>query len=133
MSYQLSLIPNFEQYVGSIGRFLPEMPQCSYQCLTNCPSPDSCYWDDPLIGKFDLVQYPLFDEWRFLNEHLVRPEPEDPYQTRCPRCYSTDFHLGYPFMVCRNCGYEEPLIDFPISESWYCYFETSIGALGDGS
>jgi len=47
--------------------------------------------------------------------NLVCKEPEDSMQTRCPRCFSTDVIIGYPYVECKNCGYNEALIDFPIS------------------
>lgn len=94
---------------------------CSFQCLSNCPLPPGidCIWDDPLTGMFDLVQYPEFFWWRVDNEELVRPEPEDPMQTRCPRCLSTEVAIGYPYIQCKHCGYNEPLVDFPISHYYH--------------
>lgn len=103
---------------------------CTFKCLTYCPlAPgEDCLWDDPPIGMFDLVEYPEFFWWRFeqifgvTKEELeITPdvmeeyfkEPEDPLQTRCPRCFSTQVTIGYPYIECRNCGYNEPLIDFP--------------------
>ena len=44
---------------------------------------------------------------------------------QCPRCKSKRFRVGYPDMQCFDCGYTEPLIDFPISWDWhphYCRF-----------
>lgn len=89
---------------------------CGFQCLSNCPLPPSqdCLWDDPLIGMFDLMEYPEHTFWRWDHEELVKPEPEDPMQSRCPRCYSTKIGFGYPYIQCFHCGYNEPLIDFPI-------------------
>ncbi|GAJ01344.1 unnamed protein product [marine sediment metagenome] len=104
--------------------------ECSFQCLSNCPLPPSqdCLYDDPLIGMFDRVEYPKFFQWRFeqifgnSDEFLeVTPdmmdgyfrEPEDRTQTRCPRCLSAQVDIGYPYIKCKNCGYNEPLIDFP--------------------
>jgi len=62
---------------------------------------------------FDLVKYPEFLWWREDNKKLVRPEPGNPMQTRCPRCLSTWIIIGYPYIKCKNCGYNEPLIDLP--------------------
>ena len=108
---------------------------CTSQCLTHCPFPDGdCMWDDPDIGMFDLVVYPEFFCWRFnkifgdSDEFLeITPdmmdkyfkEPDDPMQSRCPRCYSTKIIIGYPDIKCLNCNLEEPLIDFPISYDYH--------------
>ncbi len=116
---------------------LPGMEECDFQCLSNCPLPpgQDCLWDDPEFGMFDLVEYPEFFWWRLeqvfdnseefleitpdmMNKYFK--EPEDPMQTRCRRCLSTEVVIGYPYIVCQHCGYNEPLIDFPISE----YFHT---------
>jgi len=102
---------------------------CTFQCLTHCPFPDGdCIWNDPDIGCYDLVEYPEFFQWRFQqifgnsNEPLVItpdmmdeyfPEPKDPTQQRCPRCLSTEVVIGYIYIKCRHCGYNEPLVDFP--------------------
>lgn len=87
---------------------------CNFQCLSGCPLPPGmdCIWDDPGIGMFDLIEYPEHWGWRLDNEKLVHPEPKDPMLTRCPRCFSTQINIGYPYIECRNCGYNEPLIDF---------------------
>lgn len=97
---------------------------CNFKCRTECPIPpgryqSNCIWDDPLMGMFDLFQYPEHTFWRWDHEELVRPEPVDPLQTRCPRCFSTEFIIGYPYIECKNCGYNEPLIDFPISQYFH--------------
>lgn len=88
-------------------------------------SPDGCWVK---------VKYPEFFWWRFeqifgdSNEFLIITpdmmdeyfkEPKDPMQTRCPRCYSTEIVVGYPYIQCQNCGYKEPLIDFPIPYSMH--------------
>lgn len=89
--------------------------RCFWQCL-RCPfSNEDCLWDDPLIGMFDLVEYPEFFFWRVEHEGLAQPEPDNPMQSRCPRCYSIRIDFDYPYIRCLNCGYNEPLIDFPIS------------------
>lgn len=94
---------------------------CNFQCLGGCPLPPGmdCLWDDPDIGMSDLVEYPEFFWWREDNKKLVRPEPKDPMQTRCPRCFSTQVVIGYPYIECKHCGYNEPLIDFPISYDYH--------------
>jgi len=89
-------------------------------------------------GPWDKVEYPPFFWWRFAqvfgasNEFLIITpdmmdeyfkEPEDPMQTRCPRCFSVEFIMGYPYMGCKHCGYEEPLLDFPCSETFYKHYE----------
>lgn len=98
-----AVLPGLEGYV------------CTFECLTHCPlAPDGgCFWDDPAIGMYDEVEYPEFTWWRILHEELVRPEPEDSTQTRCPRCFSTKVTIGRLYIECRNCGYNEVLIDFP--------------------
>ena len=95
------------------------------------------------LDKFDAwpeVEYPKFFWWRFeqifsnSEEFLeITPdmvdeyfkEPEDPLQTRCPRCLSINFVIGYPDMECEDCGWNEPRIDFPMSEGFYQWFERS--------
>jgi len=137
----LQIGSNKEERQSEFMVFLDEFRlfDCNHKCLTECPIPgQDCYWDDPLIGMFDLVEYPEFFWWRFerifgdSNEFLIITpdmmdeyfkEPEDPLQTRCPRCFSTQFIIGYPYMECKNCGYKEPLIDFPMSEDFYRFYE----------
>jgi len=104
--------------------------ECNFQCLSNCPLPlnQDCLYDDPDIGMFDLVEYPEFFWWRFeqvfgnSSEFLeITPdmmdeyfkEPDNPLQSRCPRCHSSRIVIGYPYIWCRHCGYNEPLIDYP--------------------
>lgn len=112
--------------------------RCFWKCL-RCPFPDEdCIWDDPDMGEFDLVEYPKFFDWRFeqvfggSDEFLeITPdlmdeyfkEPKDPLQTRCPRCLSIEVIVGYPYIECQHCGYNEPLIDFPISYSMHLALE----------
>ncbi len=88
-------------------------------------SPDGCW---------EKVKYPLFFWWRFnqifgdseafliitpnmMDEYFK--EPKDPMRSRCPRCLSTEVTIGYPYIECRNCNYNEPLIDFPISRYYH--------------
>ncbi len=83
-------------------------------------------------GCWDKVVYPEFFWWRFKRIFgdsteflIITPdmmdeyfkEPEDKMQTRCPRCFSTEVIVGYPYIECKNCEYSESLIDFPISRS----------------
>jgi len=74
-------------------------------------------------GAWIKVEYPEFTIWRWENEDKVEPEPESPLTRRCPRCYSTQIIIGYPYIFCQHCGYDEPLIDFPMSESYYLFLE----------
>ena len=94
-----SVIPGLEGYV------------CTFECLTHCPLEpgQECYWDDP--------SYPILDDlsleecyalWRDINESLAQPEPGNPMQTRCSRCFSTQVVIGYPYIECKNCGLSEP-------------------------
>lgn len=96
--------------------------KCNFKCLTDCPLPPSlpCLWDDPVIGNKEYDEDPLFDAdfpdfswWRWDNEELAKSEPKDPTHTRCRRCLSVKVDIGYPYIKCKNCGYNEPLIDFP--------------------
>ena len=69
-------------------------------------------------GAWDRVEYPPFFWWR--EEHGIKQEPPAsllPITTRCPRCWSTSVAIGYPYIICKHCGYSEPLIDYPISYS----------------
>lgn len=131
-------LPGFEGYV------------CIFQCLTHCPYPDGpCPYDDPDIGE--PIEYPEFFWWRL--EHLTEdqkrqlmepgldmmivtpdclddfyPEPEPVGKVyRCLRCLSTKVHFGEVWIVCRHCGYNEPLIDFPenIGQGQVAYYEAS--------
>ena len=85
-------------------------------------------------GAWEKVEYPPFFGWRFEQVFgdsnaflIITPdmmdeyfkEPDDPMQSRCPRCYSTNIGFGYPYIQCFNCGYNEPLIDFPISHYYH--------------
>ncbi len=111
------VLPGLEGYV------------CTFECLTRCPLAldDVCFWDDPLIGEFDLVEYPEFFWWRV--DHNIKPEEDwsihdpDPTTPRCPRCHSVNVRIGYPYMKCLSCDYSEPLIDFPISH----YYHLALG------
>lgn len=108
------------------GKFTIE--NCNFQCL-ECPLPPGveCLYDDPLIGIFEMTEYPDFFFWRFdhifgdSDEFLeITPdmmdeyfkEPADKTRTRCPRCLSIQVTFGYPYIECTNCGYNEPVIDF---------------------
>ena len=88
-------------------------------------------------GCWERVEYPEFFGWRFnqifgnSKEFLIITpdmmdeyfkELEDPTQTRCPRCLSVNVNVGYPYIECQHCGYNEPLIDFPISEYTHLAF-----------
>lgn len=92
------------EVLGEPGYFEPEVQQIDLD------QPD---------GVWDKVEYPEFFWWRDDNKKLVRPEPKDPIQSRCPRCYSTKIAIGYPNIKCQNCGLCEPLIDFPISHYYH--------------
>ena len=63
-------------------------------------------------GVVDFFEYPKFFWWRAERGLEQRPEPID---THCPRCFSTDVNISYPYISCRCCGYFEDLIDYPIS------------------
>jgi hypothetical protein len=124
-------LPGFEDYV------------CTGQCLKHCPFPEGqCIWDDPEIGMFDRIEYPEFFWWRLENltadqkRQLMEPgsdlmiltpdcldqfypEPEPFGQVyRCNRCLSTDLDWQAEWIVCRHCGYAEPLYDFPVARRY---------------
>ena len=40
-------------------------------------------------------------------------------QYQCPQCKSNRVRVCYPDIQCLDCGWSEPLIDFPIS--WDCH------------
>ena len=113
---------------------------CTFQCLGHCPFPEGdCIWSDPDVGEFDMIKYPPFFGWRL--EHLSEgqkrelmepgsdmmiitpdcldqfyPEPEPFGQVyRCNRCLSTDIDWQPEWIVCKKCGWSEPLYDFPVA------------------
>lgn len=121
-------LPGLEDYV------------CTFQCLTHCPFPDSdCIWDDPDIGMFDQVEYSEHFWWRL--EHLtelqkkqltelesdlmiITPDCLDPFYLepdpagkthRCNRCLSVNLDWRPEWIVCKKCGWSEPLYDFPVA------------------
>ena len=52
--------------------------------------------------------------WAFRQEHHYRQErPGHGYS--CPRCFGARIKVDYPAIKCLRCGYQEDLIDFPIS------------------
>jgi len=98
-------LPGLEDYV------------CTFDCLEHCPlAPDGgCYYWDTF--PLENIEYPEFDSWQDLHEESVRSEPENPLQTRCPRCYSTKVTIGDTYIVCANCEYDEVLADYPASRN----------------
>lgn len=98
---------------------------CNFMCLTECPLPleQDCIYDDPGIGMLDLIEYPEFFWWQENHKKLVRREPKDPLRARCNRCLSVRVTHARLLITCKNCGYAEPLIDFPCSETFYSFFE----------
>jgi hypothetical protein len=100
---------------------------CNFNCLTECPSPKICLYNDPDMGKNYEVKYPKFFWWRFNNlpdnkkpQELTPdsmdsfyPELKNKTTYRCPRCLSVNIYIGEKWIICRNCDYNEPLIDFP--------------------
>ena len=66
-------------------------------------------------GAWDKVEYPEFFWWRELNG--VKQEPPNSLSLmtiRCPRCYSTQVVIDYPYIKCEHCSYNETLIDYPL-------------------
>lgn len=99
---------------------------CNFKCLTECPSPGKCLYDDPQMGDWYKAEYPEFFWWRLDNlpekkrPKLVTPTSMEKFYKeptgnvyRCPRCLSTNIHIGAIWIICRACRYNEPLIDFP--------------------
>ena len=92
---------------------------CDNKCLTSCPLPrgmydTDCMWTDPAFDMFDKVEYSEFFWWREYRDIEQEPPASlKPTDYRCPRCYSTNISIGYPYIQCLHCGYNEPLIDFP--------------------
>ncbi len=112
--------------VGRRGRN-PMIQRCDFKCLSNCPllPGEPCLYDDPDIVDrpgFDdelfEAEFPDFSWWREFNEELVKPEPEDKHKKRCPRCFSTEVTNCDQFIFCGNCGYNEPLMDYPVGAGW---------------
>ena len=65
-------------------------------------------------GAVELYEYPEFFWWR--EDHGIEQEPElTSTDYWCPRCHSGRVIIGYPYIWCEHCGYNEPLIDFPSS------------------
>lgn len=110
---------------------------CTFQCLTHCPFPNEpCLWDDPDIGE--PIEYPPFFWWRLeyltdwqkdqLKESgsdmmIITPDcldqfyPEPPGNVRrCPRCLSTDIDWQTEWIICKYCGWSEPLHDYPVAQ-----------------
>lgn len=88
------------------------------------------YYPDEILyspdGVVDYIEYPEFFWWRVNHEDecsIKHTEPEDPTQARCRRCLSTEVVIGYPYIQCKHCGYNEPLIDFPISHDYHLALE----------
>lgn len=104
---------------------------CWFQCLSDCPLPseEPCIWDDPDIPlpKDQDIFYDEFYLWREENKKLMRREPKDPLRARCNRCLSVRVAHADLLITCLNCGYTEPLIDFPCSETFWQFFE-GVGA-----
>ena len=117
-----TVLPGLEGYI------------CTFDCLDNCPlAPDGgCFYEDSPPLYAPPIEYPEFFAWRFeqvfgdskeflivtpdmLDEYFK--EPEDPLQTRCPRCSSTEITDDDLHIKCQNCGYNEVLMDFPVSLS----------------
>ncbi len=46
---------------------------------------------------------------------------------QCPECKSKSIKIGYPDIVCLDCGYSGPLIDFPISWDWHRHYCREFG------
>lgn len=78
---------------------------------------------DPLglddLDTYDFIDYVIYPEFFFWREdHRAYPEPK-PTVTCCPRCFSQKVNIGYPYIICDSCGYNEPLVDFPSSSYFH--------------
>ncbi len=114
---------------------------CSPPDLSACPYPQClCLANDWGLG--DEIKYPLFFWWRL--DHLTKeqerrlvapdsdmmiitpdrldqfyPEPDPTGMTyRCNRCLSVDLDWRSEWIVCRKCGWSEPLYDFPVARRY---------------
>ena len=111
----------------------PDLTACPYpQCL--CPAND---W-----GLGDVIEYPEFFDWRLehltedkkrllmetgsdmmiitpdcLNQFYGEPEPVGQV-CRCNRCLSIDIDWQPEWIVCKNCGWSEPLHDYPVARRY---------------
>jgi len=114
---------------------------CTFQCLTYCPFPDGdCMWDDPDMGES--LEYPEFFQWRLehltdeqkrqlmepgsdmmiitpdcLDQFYAEPEPVEQVY-RCNRCLSVNIDWQPEWIVCRCCGWSEPLHDYPVARRY---------------
>lgn len=126
-----NLYLGFCRDVGIQHPFIPAgCSSCIWQkgCEADMRDPDGCW---------DKVIYPEHFWWRLdhlteeqkqqlmepgsdmmiitpdcLDEFYKEPEPVGKVY-RCNRCLSTDLDWQEYWIVCRRCGYDEPLIDFP--------------------
>ena len=111
----------------------PDLSACPYP---QCPCPT---YDWGLEGE---TEYPPFFWWRLdhLTEEQKRllmeldsdimiitpdcldqfyPEPDSTGKTyRCNRCLSVDLDWQPEWIVCKKCGWSEPLYDFPVARRY---------------
>ena len=117
----------------------PSMPDDCTSCIwqKSCEADMRCP-----DGAWDKVQYPEHFWWRL--DHLTEdqkkqlmedgsdvmiitpdcldefyPEPDPTGQTyRCNRCLSTELDWQPEWIVCKHCGWSEPLYDFPVARRY---------------
>jgi len=53
-------------------------------------------------------------------------------ERECPKCKSVAVAIGYPDIKCLTCGWNEPLIDFPISWDWHRHYCREYGLRDPG-
>jgi len=52
---------------------------------------------------------------------------------KCPKCGSPKVRIGYPYIHCYHCGWNEPIVDFPISWDWHRAYCREFGVPDPGS
>jgi len=118
------------EFCWSAGIHNPFIPKdcssCIWQrgCEANMGDPDGCW---------ERVEYPEHFWWRFNNlpedkrPLLVTPdgldqfypEPDPTGMTyRCNRCLSTQIDWQPEWIVCKSCGWSEPLHDYPVARRY---------------
>ena len=131
---ECNLYRGFCRDAGIKNPFIPATcSECVWRrsCEADMRCPDG-NWGEP-------IQYPEHFYWRL--EHLTEdqkkqlmepgsdmmiitpdcldqfyPEPDPTGMTyRCNRCLSTDIDWKAEWIVCRHCGWDEPLHDYPVA------------------
>lgn len=133
---ECNLYRGFCRDAGILNPFIPDdCASCIWRhsCEADMRDPDGCW---------DKVEYPEHFWWRL--DHLTEdqknqlkepgsdmmiitpdcldqfyPEPDPTGMTyRCNRCLSTDIDWQPEWIVCRHCGWSEPLHDYPMARRY---------------